>query len=72
MYVLLGYAHESRESVRSPEGWSYKQCELHRGWYWELNLGPLQKQLVLFTEPSLQPLELLLKETVQFRTEELT
>lgn len=43
-------------SLDVPLSWSYKQLQIARTEYWELNLGPLpEKYMFLSTEPFLQP-----------------
>jgi len=55
----------SEEGIRSPGTGDKEGCEPPCG-FWELNLGPLQEQQVLLTtEPSLQPpIFVLLRETL--------
>jgi hypothetical protein len=59
MNVLLAggpHAHLVAKKARSPGTGVMNHCELLPG-CWKLNLGPLQEQQVLLvTEPSLQPL----------------
>lgn len=55
MYVCYVCPHKSEENVEFPVSGTTEGFELLSGW-WELNTGLLlEQQVVLATEPSLQP-----------------
>lgn len=59
MHICVSYAQKSEEGFRSPWNWSYRQLWATL-WVLELNLSPLQEQVLLTLVPFLQPPHVLL------------